>query len=628
MLRIISAKVTAPVGDGGWIQVHELSGDIKVNSESKGRLYVVVASKNSRQGVEAVTFERRIISGLREGYYNSQEKAFDALKSVTQKTVNEFNTLGEEMEIACVVYAGGFVYTSAYGGCRVLIGRNGSLASILESGNEVIAASGLPKEGDTVVAGSWAFFKQISLSQLTEDLKNDDPKSSIEKITPLIYSNIGDNTSGALILRFESEEQKEKILNPLPNTAGTMNSASSDVKKTNFVRKTVNFLGGFAKKLPKKHVYIKQGIEDEAVSHSRKLTLSVGVILLAILAVSVGFGIRQKRINGLKKEYQGLLTQATEQVNQAISLASTDPEESRNLFLDSEKKLSEIQLLKVKDPKIDELQKMIEDSRAAILGEYLATPELFLDLGLLSSGFKGDAISSSGGNIYILDKNGSRVVSIGIDTKKSKVVAGPTVIENPLDMASYEDNVFVLMTDGIYLVGTNKARVIEKTWGGNALIHAFAGNLYVLDKNANAIYRYAGSGGENYGDQQNWLSSSTRVDFTDAVAWSMDGAIYVLYPNSRILKYSQGSSQSFSLRGITPEIGNVDAMYADPDNQYIYLLDRAGKRVVAVDKNGAYKSQFINDQISEAISLVVSEGENKIILLTGEKLSSIELKGI
>jgi ABC-type uncharacterized transport system permease subunit len=106
----------------------------------------------------------------------------------------------------------------------------------------------------------------------------------------------------------------------------------------------------------------------------------------------------------------------------------------------------------------------------------------------------------------------------------------------------------------------------------------------------------------------------------------MDGAVYVLYPNAKMLKYSLGSPQNFSISGVVPGIGNIDAIYADPDNQYIYLLDKAGKRVVVVDKKGNYKAQYTDDQIAGAKSLVASEAQKEIILLTGDKLLSIEIK--
>ena len=240
----------------------------------------------------------------------------------------------------------------------------------------------------------------------------------------------------------------------------------------------------------------------------------------------------------------------------------------------------------------------------------------------------GDVVSASGGNIYILDKLGKRVVSVAIDTKKSKVVAGPSVIDNAADLASYQDAAYILATDGIYQVGLVKTKMIDKTWTGDALISAFAGNMYVLDKTGNAIYRYSGQVGGTFGPQQNWLSASTKANFSGAVSWGMDGAIYVLYPNARILKYSLGSPQNFSISGTLPEIGNIDAIYADPDNQYIYLLDKAGKRVVVVDKKGNYKAQYTSDQIAGAKSLVVSEAQKEMILLTGDKLLSIEIKHI
>ena len=629
MLKIISAKVTASPGDSGWVQVHGFSPAKPEETKSRGQLFAVVASKNGKEGIEAISFEREVVKRLREEYYNStQEKTFDALKSVTEKVTNEFSTDGERIEIVCCAFADGVVYSSAFGGGSVLINRDGALASILESGAEVVAASGFPKAGDMIVAGTKAFFEKVTLGELKNKLIEKNPESAVEGLTPLVYGGIEIGTAGAIIIKFEQVFEFQQIKEPeiSQEVREIPQPVMREIPKSQPPR--LGFLSRLTRRIPRKNIYIKPGIQDEAISHSRKLTLSVGVILLLVLVISIGFGIRQKRVNDLKKEYQGLLSQATSEVDQAISLASADPERSRQLFLDSEQKLAQIQALKVKDPKIEELQKKVGESRAAVLGEYTIEPELFLDLGLLSSGFKGDSVSSSGGSIYVLDKAGSRVVSIAVDTKKSKVVAGPTVIENPIDMASYEDNVFVLFSDGIYLVGSNKTKVIEKTWSGDALIHSFAGNLYVLDKAGNAVFRYSGLPGNTFGSQQSWLSSSTRADFSGTLGWGMNGAIYVLYPNSRILKYSLGSPQGFSISGVSPEIGNVDALSADPDNQYVYLLDKAGKRVVVVDKNGKYKAQYINEQISGATRVVVSEAEKKIILLTGEKLLSIEIKHI
>lgn len=621
MLQITSAKVTASPGPSGWVQVHGFSPTDAEKSEKKGHLFVVIASRDGREGVESITFERQIARRLGENYYgNLHQKAFDALSSATQKIVDEFSPKDPDIEITCCAFVGEVVYSSAFGGSKIAIRRDGSLATILESGGKVVSASGFPKEGDVIVIGTKDFFGKVDMESLGQCLVSGSPETAAEELSPLVYGGAEKGKAGAMIIKFEQEKVfKTETEAVVPQDPGEGRRNFSGKNFLGFIQVVIN-------KLPKRKIYIRQEFRDEAVSQNRKLTLSIGIILLVILTVSVFFGIRQKRINNLKDEYKILLDQAADNLEQAINFANIDPGESRRFLAESERKLDQIKALKIKDSGVDELKKKIGDSRAAVLGEYISDPELFLDLSLLSSGFRGTQISASGGNLYVLDENGSRAVSVVIDTKKSGVVAGPAVIENPVHMASYEDSVYILFQDGIYLVGSTKTKVIDKTWDGDVLIYAFAGNLYVLDKSANQIYRYAGQNRNTFGSQQNWLSASTRADFSNAVSWGMDGAVYVLYPNSRILKYSLGSPQNFSISGVYPEIGNVDVLYADSGNQYIYLLDKAGKRVVAVDKNGRYKAQYLSDRIADVKEIVVSESAKKIILLTDEKLLFLELK--
>jgi len=622
MLRIISAKVTATPGLSGWAQVHDFVPEDADRKRIRGRLIAVIATKKAEEGIDTIASGREIISRLHEEYYGPTEgKPFDLLRDAAQKITAEFRQNWGDIEVAACAFVEGVIYSVASGGAQVMICRGGALATILASDGEIITASGYPKEGDLMLLATKTFFQKISIGIVKTALTGGSPESAAETFNLIIHEGAEERNLGAVIMKFNTpqsvqiENQNEKP-QVLPKD-----------KPINLLKQKVTVLfNKFRSRIPERSIYIKSGIGDEVTSQSKKMTFSVGVILLVILIVSIGFGIRQKSANDLKKKYQGILQIAQSEVDQAIGLAGVSPDKSRELFMDSEQKLKQILDLKVSDPKVIALQNKIEESKGAILGEYDGTPALFLDLSLLSSGFMGDAVSASGGNIYILDKLGKRVVSVAIDTKKSKVVAGPTVIDNAADLAAYQDKAFILAADGIYQVGLVKTRVIDKTWAGDALISAFAGNMYVLDKSGNAIYRYSGQTGDTFGAQQKWLSASTTANFSGAISWGMDGAIYVLYPNSKILKYSLGSPQNFSVSGVLPEIGNIDAISADPDNQYIYLLDKAGKRVVVIDKKGKYKAQYTNGQIAGAKSLVVSESQKEIILLTGDKLLSIEIR--
>ena len=637
--------MTATPGPSGWAQVHEFAPDDPEKLRLRGRLFAVVATERVEEGIDTIASGRELISRLHEEYFGSlTEKPFDALRNASWKVAAEFRQSWGDVEIAACALVGGVVYSAAFGGSQVIICREGALATILashstlrdvssrpstvssdrigsdsKSSDEVISASGYPKEGDVVLLATKAFFEKVSPGVIKAALTSGSPEGAAETFAPMIHGGVEKGTLGAAIIKFDGRSDFFAV--PKPKAPEIQKKTTPLLKQ-----KLADWFSKFSKKIPQKSIYVRSSMGDEVTSQSRKLTLSVGVILLIILIVSIGFGIRQKMVNDLKKKYQGILQEAQSDVDQAIGLASVSPDKSRELFTDSEQKLGEILSLKVNDPKVTDLQKKIDDSRGAILGEYQIEPVLFLDLSLLSSGFNGDVVSSSGGNIFILDKLGKRIVSVVVETKKSKVVAGPTVIDGVDGLASYQDSAFILSSDGIYQLGLGKTKVIDKTWTGDALISAFAGNIYVLDKSGGAIYRYQGQAGNTFGGQQNWLSAGSKVNFSDASAWGMDGAVYVLYPASRILKYSLGSPQNFSISGVIPEIGNVDAIYADPDNQYLYLLDKAGKRVVVVDKKGKYKAQYISDQIAGATGLVVSEAQKEIILLTGDKLLSIEIK--
>jgi len=588
MLEITFSKTVSSNGLSGLAQGYDFSPNETEKLKTKGKLFVVIVLTNLSGNLDVNTSIGELINKFVDNYYNNLNlKPFDALNYAFRKVVEEFNSTNNHIEIAASSFVDGILYSAAYGGGRVVVFRDGSLVTILQSENLVVVASGYPKTNDTILIGSKLFFEKIPDFIIKSALEKEDVTSSTEIINQTLKQDQKTENMASVAIKF-----KEKQITPF---------------------------------LSRRSIYLKEAVGDEVTSDSKKMTLSVGIILLVILIVSIGFGSRQKRINDTKKEYQNIFTEAETSMNEAINLASLDPEKSRELFIDSQAKLKEIKDLKITDPKVNELEKKINESREAILGEYEITPELFLDLGLLASGLNGNAISFSAGNIYVLDTNSKMAVSVAMESKKSKVVAGPGIIENALDLACYQDNVYILSSDGIRLVKQSNTKVVEKTWGGGALISAFAGNLYVLDKNAGKIYRFSGGSGNTFGSLQEWLSLSTKADFTNATSWTMDGAIYVLYPNSKILKYSQGSPQSFSVTGVTPAIGSIEAISADPDNQYLYLLDKKGKRVVVVDKKGKYKAQYIGDDIFLATKLVVSEAQKKIILLAGDKLLSIQI---
>ena len=624
MLSLTSAKVTGTPGPSGWVQIHDFYPDEEEKRKTRGHLFAVIATKRFEEGVSGVAAGRELIARLQEEYFGELTiKPFNALKASVEKVISEFGEALGDVEIAACSIVDNVVYSATGGGGEVMIYRGGMLAPILVSQSmEVVTASGFPRANDDLILGTKNFFDSVSGGVIKGALENKEPEDAAEAFAPLVHSAQPSGNMGVVVIKFRENALSEPrtfeaTSSPKAEKIGFLNRFSS-LKPGIF-----GFLEKVSKKIPEQRIYIKQGGVDDAFSKSKKLSFTVAIILLGLLVVSIGFGIRQNRINKIKTSYVGKLNEANNDLDQAISVSGVDIGHARELFRTSEDLYNQILDLKVTDPKISELGEKIETQKGAILGEYEETPELFWDLSLLSSGFKGDKISASGGQVYVLDGSGRRVAGVEISTKKSSIVASPDEMVNPKGITSYTNSVFILDSDGVYEVDNSRQKVVDKTWTGDAFIAAYTGNLYLLDKDSSAIYRFSGSGG-TFSAKQNWLSSDTKPDFSGALSWAIDGSVYVLYPNAKILKFSLGSPQNFSITGV--DLTNIDAIFASDDTSGVYVLDRVGKRVVVLDKNGVYKAEYINDKIGDATALAVSETEKKIILLSGDKLLSLDIK--
>lgn len=616
--NIVSAKISGIPNTFGWTQVHEFKPEEEEKLQKRGHLFAVFSTKKKEEGLDSVTSGRELLSRLHEEYFGNMEmQVFPALKNAVSKVSDEFSKTWGDVEIATVVVLEDVVYSAAVGGGKVVIYRDGAIATILEStGFETIAASGYPKEGDYIVLGSRLFFENIPFGTLKASLEGPDLSNSIESLAPQVSANENSGNMGAVVIGFGKKIIIEKVVEKItkPNIPKRINFA--------FAKNMFAFL---TKILPERKIYVREKKLDDQVGVGRKTTFYVGIGLLILLFVSIGFGIKQNLTKRYKSTYQEELTQAITGLNEAEMLVSTDPKRARELFLDSKSKADDLLAKKIEDKELSFLNERLKEKETEILGIYNQEPVLYLDLSLLSSGFSGDKVILSGGNIFVYDKNGKKIVKIAIDTKKTQIVAGPEQVDGATDIFAYQDNVYGVFSDGIYQLGASKKKVIEKTWEGEIYAYAYTGNIYVLDKQANAVWRYAGSDG-TFGAKQNWLATGVSPNFENAKQIVIDGTIWILSDPFNISRFSQGSPQSFKPQGVYPAIEKIVAIHSNEENKYLYLLDKENGRMVVLEKNGNYKAQYQSDKFKEGNGIIVSEKTSKAIILTKEKLIQVDLK--
>ncbi|MDP3918056.1 MAG: hypothetical protein Q8Q30_02700 [Candidatus Woesebacteria bacterium] len=361
-----------------------------------------------------------------------------------------------------------------------------------------------------------------------------------------------------------------------------------------------------------KAIFVRDNLVDESNSQNRKTTLTVGVILLVLLIVSVTFGIKQKNNRDFEKQSLIKLDEAVSNYDSSVA-GVVDKNSARELFISSKKIAFELKEAGFKNEKLEELIKNITEKEAEIVGEVKVEVKEFLDLTLQTSGFNGSQMVSSGEEIFIFDKENKNIIKIGIKNKNAKIAANKEDIGDTKSIASYEDRLLLDKLDGVYEVEEN------------SLFYIYAGNIYIIDKSNNQIYRHSGSG-KTFGQKAEWLAPSVEVDFSKVIDMTIDGSIWLLSSSGKVSKFTLGNPQTVSLSGLNEPFTNPTAIYTNEKLKNVYILEKDKGRVVAIDKSGEFKLQYLNDEIKNAKDIVVSEEEGKIILLTGPKLMYIELK--
>ena len=628
-LAITSAKLVGNPGPTGWVQVHDFIPEDEEKIRLRGHLYGVIFVRLNALDTNSISLGREILTRLHEEYFGRLEiSAFESLKSAIGKVTGEFSkTLGvQTVEIAAAAYVGEVLYTAVEGQTQAVLFRNNILANILVGKDEKVAsASGYPMEKDIFLLGTKSFFDIFNEQAIKSSLSGEDITKVGEAFASSIHSANNSNEIGAVVISFKSKD----VVN-LPQ----VNQETPEVEKEKPVLNKFSFLKtkifGITSKLltnlPARRIYVKKEEESSQETRSKKTTFSVGAVLLFLLVVSIIFGIKQNRTRTEKLRYQARLEEAEHSLEESVQLFSLNPDRARELFTQSSSLVLEMTEEGIKDTRLTELENKLKENKGKILAEYTPQAQPYSDLSLLSSGFSASKMSASTTKVLFLDTDKKRAASLDIETKKAKVEAGPDQLEGASAIVSYGDDVYSLASDGIYEIDQKSTKVIEKEWEDGSLIYAYAGNIYVLNKQKSEIYRYAGIA-SGFSSQSSWLAPGIEINLSDVVNWTIDGSIWVAFPGGRITKITQGVPKNIDLAGVSPTLASIKAIYSNEELNGVYVLDNTGSRILVLDKEGKYIASYKSEKLAAAEGLAVSESKKMaIFLVEGSKLYSLELE--
>jgi len=510
------------------------------------------------------------------------------------------------------------LYVLCAGGAGVMIYRDGHLIPLLKTTKgDYSTASGHMKPGDSYIFATHEVFVHVPMDTIKESLA-DSASASVKRLTPLILEK---DSAAVLVINVPLEMDVEM---PVSETAIHSQQKNSQVRGIKGV--LVSSIDSVLTRLPNKSVVVREELTD--ASSKRRSASLVGFILLIILSVSIFFGLKADKARRIRLSYEPQLKEAQHNLDEAKELAGLSPVRAQELLLHARSLAIDLQDDGVEDEELTQLLSEIQQNLGSIAGIYEQDPELFLDLSIISSEFKGNDIAFSDGIVRVLDSESKRLVGIDVETKRTEIIAGSEFLPDALSTFAYEDRSFIISSDGIREVTNDVDLVIKPDWNPQeALAASFAGNVYVVNKENGEMYRYQGVRG-GFLEPEDWLGEGIEMDYSKAVSMAIDGEIWVLESDGVIDRLSGGIPQRFSLSGERVDLNYPTQLYTDEESDYLYILDTADARIAVFEKNGQYVGEYTNQKLAGAADFIISESNGKALFLAEARLYSLELKHI
>ena len=637
-LTVQIAKLVGTPNQHSWSQVHSFIPEEEEKKRERGILLAVI-SFSGEEGVEAVATGREILSRFHEEYYGETEtKIFTRLQQAVEEVYQEFSLSERKLsreagsrlagEIITAAFVENIAYLTIKGGGRILLKRGETVQTLLEGNEEKLAtASGYLEEGDLIMLGTNLLFEVIPQGGLRAALNNETPEEVAEAMAPLIHGQAQMARAASLVVKVKKEEGLAEEIGEISTPEEKAPQEAQSVI-AGMTQKLKTLLEKVPFKLPQVvgRIYLRQ---REKELKQKKMVLTVAVILILLLGASIVLGSRERGLHQRQEQFVEISSQVEAALEEGEGLKELNPLKAKEILLPLQSKITEMEKLVVETEKLAEIKKRYEQVLTQVVKEHeFSDLPVFFDLSLVREGGRGDKMSLFRSSGAILDFQNKRIFGFDLSQKSIEVLAGGDELNGASSITLYNEAVYVLTEKGILEIKTKTKRtnlVIEKNeeWGEIIALGAFGGNLYLVDKSG-IIWRYPVSEA-GFGSKQKWFGAGVSPDLSGIISMAIDGSIWLLRNDNKILKFTRGAPDAFSISGLDKELSSPQSFYNDDETSKIYVLDKGNARLLVLGKSGEYQGQYLWPGIKEATDLVVNEAEKKILLLKEDKVYEIKI---
>lgn len=510
------------------------------------------------------------------------------------------------VSLVLLIPVGMVLYLVVGGSGTVYLKRGDQFACLLEGPG---AISGQIQEGDSIIAATRSFTSALTQDDILTAFDHLPANDVAEKLTLVLHeSSAGPGGAGLVFQASQAIPIEEVVVQP------TVKS-----RKWFFLRHRLTFLEGVNKKV-----------------------LLVAALSIFLFTFSVILGIARRTGTASQETVKTALVEAQHAFDEGVALLDLNPVKGRERISQAKMILEPLTATvsaKTKEGRqLKALLKEISDRLSMAMQIVKEEPQLFYDVAFLKKDSRVSSMAIRDDQLALLDAAGKTVYVVGLATKNGQVVGGGLSFTDAKLVSLHGDKVYVWVAAGVHMIRMSDKKteplVIKKDdeWGIISSMVSFGGNIYLLDTAKSRVWKYvatekaAPAGGQGFSERREYLNPDTLPDLSKATGMAIDGSVWIGTNNGATLRFTQGKENTFITQGVEPAFGSNLSVYTSDQIKHIYVLDHQNKRVVILDSDGAYLSQYVWEGNFQPMQFVVSETQKKILFLADGKIYALELK--
>jgi len=319
--NITIAKIVATPSESSWAQAY-----------SAGKLFAVLSLESKEELKERDFLNllgKSVLETLEQEFFTLEVKDLSSIKKALKITAERI-----PYDVSCSFVVASIIknilYAFIIGAGRVDIKRGDKFGNIIESqephSSEISSASGILLDSDLIIIQTKQFTEIVTPNILTASLDHQPPEEISEILAPIIHGQ-DKGGSAAIIIEYKSFEQNLNL--NIPKTEEKLVSeAEREEEIKNISQRKLPNLGNYLSPLVEKVKLFK----FRRINHSRKVILTIGLIILIIFIFAVNFAIKKQNEIKIQNLFNNIYPKAEKEYETGRSLAELNKNLARDNF--------------------------------------------------------------------------------------------------------------------------------------------------------------------------------------------------------------------------------------------------------------------------------------------------------